>query len=173
MEKDVLRHADPARGRFRAFLLTALKHYVANEHVRATADKRGGAEAALPIDLETAEGRYGDQLQNDRTPERLYDRQWALAVLEGALVALRIECQANGRGALLDAARAMLTGDHDRVGYKDIARRFGMSESGARVAVHRLRVRYRDLVRAAIAQTVDSDKAVDDELRYLRAALDG
>jgi RNA polymerase sigma-70 factor (ECF subfamily) len=171
IEKDVLRHADPARGRFRAFLLTAIKHYAANEHARATADKRGGSRSHVPLDFEMAERRH--EPRNDLTPERLYDRRWALAVLERALAALRAECRANGREALLHAVHGSLTSEGDRMPYCEVAERLGMSESAVRVAVHRLRLRYRDLVRAEVAETVDDEEAVDEELRYLQAALGG
>ena len=173
IEKDILRHVDPARGKFRAFLLTALKHYAANEHARATADKRGGNQRSLPLDLEAAEGRYRHELADDLTPERLYDRRWALAVLERALAALRAECRANGREAFLDAVHGSLTGEGDRVPHREIAERFSMTESAVRVTVHRLRLRCRDLVRAEVAQTVESEETVEEELRYLLSALAG
>jgi RNA polymerase sigma factor (sigma-70 family) len=171
LEKDVLRHADPARGKFRAFLLTALKHYAANEHVRATAAKRGGGEPVLSFDRETAEGRYRHEPRDDLTPERLYERRWAVAVLERALDSLRIECRANGREAFFDAVHGSLTGDGDTGPYRQIADRFGMTQSAVGVSVHRLRLRYRDLVRAEVAETVESEPAVDDELRHLLSAL--
>jgi RNA polymerase sigma-70 factor (ECF subfamily) len=173
IEKDVLRHADPSRGKFRAFLLTALKHYAANEHARATADKRGGNQPSQPLDLEAAEGRYRHELRDDLTPERLYDRRWALAVLERALAALRAEYRANGREAFLDAVQGNLTGEGGRAPHREIAERFGMTESSVRVTVHRMRLRYRDLVRAEVAETVESEEAVDEELRYLLSALGG
>jgi RNA polymerase sigma-70 factor (ECF subfamily) len=172
IEKDLLRHVDPARGMFRAFLLTALKHYAANEHVRATAAKRGGGKPSLSLDLEAAEGRYQVECRNNLTPERLYDRRWALAVLQRALVALRAEFRANGREAFFDAVHGSLTSEDDRAPYREVANRFGMTESGVRVNVHRMRLRYRDLVRAEVAETVESEQAVDDELRYLLSALD-
>lgn len=173
IEKDVLRHADPSRGKFRAFLLTALKHYAANEHARATADKRGGNQPSQPLDLEAAEGRYRHETRDDLTPERLYDRRWALAVLERALAALRAECRANGREAFFDAVHGNLTGEGGRTPHCEIAERFGMTESSVRVTLHRLRLRYRDLVRAEVGETVESEEAVDDELRYLLSALGG
>lgn len=171
IEKDVLRHADPSRGKFRAFLLTALKHYAANEHARATAEKRGGTRIALTLEIGRAEGRYRQDPRDDLTPERLYDRRWALAVLERALAVLRAECRAKGREAFLDAVHGSLTGEGDRTPYREIAERFGMTESGVRVSVHRMRLRCRDLVRAEVAETVDSEEAVDEELRYLLSAL--
>jgi RNA polymerase sigma-70 factor (ECF subfamily) len=171
IEKDVLRHADPARGKFRAFLLTAVKHYAANEHARATAEKRGGTQIALTLELEGAEGRYRQEPRDDLTPERLYDRRWALAVLERALATLRAECRAKGREAFLDAVHGSLTGEGDGTPHREIAERFGMTESGVRVSVHRMRLRYRDLVRAHVAETVDTEEAVNEELRYLLSAL--
>ncbi len=171
MEKDVLLHADPARGKFRAFLLTSLKHYAANEHVRATAGKRGGARSSLSFDVETREGRYRNEPRDDRTPERLYDRRWALAVLERALDALRTEFRANGREEFFNAVHGSLTGESDAAPYRQIANRFGMSESGVKVTVHRMRLRYGELVRAEVAETVDTEEEVRDELRYLLSAL--
>jgi RNA polymerase sigma factor (sigma-70 family) len=171
LEKDVLRHADPARGKFRAFLLTSLKHYAANEHVRAAAAKRGGGEPLLSLDLEAAERRYWLEPRNDLTPERLYDRRWALSVLERALRALRAEFRATGRELFFDAVQGRLAGDAADMPYKEIADRFGMSESGVKVAVHRMRRRYGDLVRAEVADTVQTEAAIDVELRYLLTAL--
>ena len=173
IEKELLRHADPARGKFRAFLLTSLKHYAANEHVRAKAGKRGGAHSFLSIDLEAAEERYHGEPWDDLTPERLYERRWALAVLERALDALRKEFRANGRDTFYDAVHGSLVGESGTAPYREIAERFGTSEAAVKVAVHRMRRRYGDLVRAEVAETVDSDEAVDDELRYLLTALGG
>ena len=170
LEKDVLRHADPTRGKFRAFLLTSLKHYAANEHVRAAAGKRGGGESLLSIDL-AAEGRYGLEPRDDLTPERLYDRRWALAVLERALRALRAEFRASGRESFFEAVQGTLTGDDRAVSYRELADRFGVSESNVKVSIDRMRRRYGDLVRAEVAETVETEAGVDDELRYLLTAL--
>jgi RNA polymerase sigma factor (sigma-70 family) len=170
-EKELLRHADPARGKFRAFLLTSLKHYAANEHVRASAAKRGGAHSFLSLDLAAAEDRYRNEPRDDLTPERLYERQWALAVLERALDELRAEFRANGRETFYDAVHESLMGESNAASYRTIAERFGTSESAVKVSVHRMRRRYRELVRAEVAGTVESDDAVDDELRYLQTAL--
>jgi RNA polymerase sigma-70 factor (ECF subfamily) len=167
----VLGHADRARGKFRAFLLTSLKHYAANEHVRAAAGKRGGGEPLLSFDLQAAEGRYGLEPRDDLTPERLYDRRWAVAVLERALRALRAEFRAHGREPFFEAVQGTLIGDVDAVPYREIADRLGMTESNVKVTVHRMRRRYGDLVRAEIADAVETEEAVDDELRYLLTAL--
>jgi RNA polymerase sigma factor (sigma-70 family) len=171
IEKEVLRHADPARGKFRAFLLTSLEHYANNEHVRAAAAKRGGSQSFLSIDLDAAEERYRSAPRDDLTPERLYERRWALAILERALDALRTECRANGRDAFFDAVHERLIGESHTAAYREIAEQFGTSESAVKVTVHRMRRRYRELVRAEVAETVEGEDAVDDELSYLLAAL--
>ena len=171
IEKDALHHADPARGRFRAFLLTSLKHYVSNEHARAGAAKRGGGVPTLSLDVEVAESRYRLQARDDLTPERLYDRRWALAVLERALAQLRAEFRAVGREAFFDAMHGSLTGDAESASHREIGDRFGMTENAVKVAVHRMRRRYRALLRAEVAAMVESEREVEDELRYLRSAL--
>jgi RNA polymerase sigma-70 factor (ECF subfamily) len=171
IEKDVLRHADPARGRFRAFLLTSLKNFAANEHARATAAKRGSGGRVVSLDLEAAERRYRHEPRDDLTPEHLYDRRWALAVLERALVLLRAEFRAAGREAFFDAVQWTLTGDAEAVSYREIADRFCMTENALKVTVHRVRRRYRELLRAEVEETVDSEHQVEDELQYLMAAL--
>ena len=171
MEKDVLRQADPARGRFRGFLLTALKHYATNVHVRATAAKRGGGGPLLSLDLEAAERRYHHEPRDDATPERLYDRRWALTVLERALTRLRAESRAAGREPFVDAVHEHLTGDGGAASYRDLGDRFGMTENAIKVTVHRMRRRYRDLLRDEVAETVESEREVDDELHYLMSAL--
>jgi RNA polymerase sigma-70 factor (ECF subfamily) len=171
IEKDVLHHADPARGRFRAFLLTSLKHYTANEHARASAVKRGGGAPPLTLDVTAAENRYRLEPRDDLTPERLYDRRWALGVLERALAQLRAEFRAAGREPFLDAVHGSLMGDAEAGSYRDIGDRFGMTENAVKVAAHRVRRRYRDLLRAEVAEMVESEREVEDELRYLMSAL--
>lgn len=171
LEKDVLRHADPARGKFRAFLLTSLKHYAANVHMRAGAAKRGGGQPVLSLDAVSAERRYSREPTHGVTAERLYDRRWALTVLEDALTALRVEFRAAGREPFFDAVRGHLTGDHDAFSYQEIGERFGKTEAAVKVAVHRLRQRYREILRAGVAETVDDEGEVDDELRFLMSVL--
>ncbi len=173
LAKEILRRADPARGRFRAFLLTSLKYYVANEHMRAAAAKRGGDRVHEPIDLRAVEERCRCGNRDALTPERLYDREWALAVLQRALGQLREEARAAGRAEFFDAVHDSLVDDAPPASYRAIGARFGMTETAVRVRVHRLRRRYRDLLRAAVAETVGSDREVEEELRYLRSALCG
>jgi RNA polymerase sigma-70 factor (ECF subfamily) len=171
IEKDSLRHADPARGRFRAFLLTSLKHYAANEHVRATAAKRGGSAPVLSLDLEGAERGYRHEPRDDLTPELLYDRRWALTVLERALAGLRAEFRAAGREAFFSAVHGHLTGDVDAASYREIGNAFDTTENAVKVTVHRMRRRFRELLRAEVAETVDGEREVEDELHHLISVL--
>jgi RNA polymerase sigma-70 factor (ECF subfamily) len=171
LEKDVLRHADPARGRFRAFLLTSLKHYAANIRVRASAAKRGGGGPHQSLDLAAAERRYCSEPGHDVTPERMYDRRWALTVLESALTALRTEFRTAGREPFFDVVHGHLTGDGDTASYREIGERFGMTEAAIKVAMYRMRRRFRDLLRMVVAATVEDERDVDDELRFLMSVL--
>jgi RNA polymerase sigma factor (sigma-70 family) len=172
IEKDVLRHVDPARGRFRAFLLTSLKHYAANIHVRATAAKRGGGASMLSLDLAAAERRYCHEPHHGLTPECLYDRRWALTVLEAGLTALRMEFRSAGRESVFDAVHGHLTGEGEE-SYREIGERVDMTETAVKVAVHRMRRRYREVLRTLVAETVDDEREVDDELRFLMSVLRG
>jgi RNA polymerase sigma-70 factor (ECF subfamily) len=170
LEKDGFASVDPGRGRFRSFLLAACKHFLANEYDRATARKRGGGRAALPLDFADAEGRYGHEPAHALTPERLFDRRWALALLDAVLARLRREYESAGRGEIFDQLKGHLTGDGGRPS-AEIAAALGMREGAVKVAAHRLRVRYRDLLRDEIGQTLADPAEVDDEIRALFAAL--
>ena len=171
IEKDSLGAADQSRGRFRSFLLSACQHYLSNERSRARAEKRGGGKRAVPIDAAVAEGRYERALAHADTPERVFDRQWCLTLLEGVLGGLRDDYQAAGKGRLFDRLQEFLTADGGEGTYADAARDMGMTEAAVKVAVHRLRKRYRDDLRRRVAETVASDADVEDEIRYLRRTL--
>ena len=175
IEKNDLAAADPARGRFRAWLLASVKHYLANEWDRATAKKRGGGRAvfSLDIDADDAEGRYRREPAHSLTPERIFDRRWALTTLEQALVALEAQCGQEGKAELFQALRPTLTAEAtgDVTPYRQVAGQLGMSEGAVKVTAHRLRRQYRDLLRQAIAETVERPEDVDDEIRDLFAAL--
>ncbi|HWL53426.1 MAG TPA: sigma-70 family RNA polymerase sigma factor [Chthoniobacteraceae bacterium] len=158
------------RGRFRAFLLASMKHYLADERDRASARKRA-AEKNVSLDAGLAEHRYGRETTDPLTPERLFERQWALALLESVLQRLAGEYEAAGKTALFDELRFALTGDRSDVPYATLAGRLGMSEEAVRVAVHRLRHRYRRLLRHEVAQTVENASEVADELAALRRIL--
>ena len=171
LERGLLAEADPARGRFRSFLRTVCAHYLANRRDREKARKRGGGRAALPIDVADAEGRYARELADELTPDRIFDRSWALALLERVLDQLRREYDEAGKVATFEALRGGLESGPEDVPHAAIAARLGTSEGAARVAAHRLRRRYGELLRREIASTLDDPAEVDDEIRDLFAAL--
>lgn len=170
VEKNDLAAADRTRGRFRSFLLAACQHFLANEHDRATAKKRGGGRHPFPLDFADADGRFGREPATDDTPERAFERRWALELLEQAVTELRREYAESGRGRLFDALKGVLTGGADAP-YAALAADLGLTEGAVKVAAHRLRQRYRDRLREAIARTVADPAEVDDEIRDLFAAL--
>jgi RNA polymerase sigma-70 factor (ECF subfamily) len=170
LEKNDLAAADRTRGRFRSFLLAACQHFLANRHDHDTAKKRGGGRLPVSLDFGDAEARYAHEPAHADTPERLFDRRWALELLDRALTELRTEYEESGRAKLFAALKECLTGGAE-VGYAELAGQLGMTEGAVKVAVHRLRQRYRDRLRAAIAETVRAPEDVDDEVRDLFAAL--
>jgi RNA polymerase sigma-70 factor (ECF subfamily) len=171
LEKNDLATADRSRGRFRSWLLGCLKHFLANEWDRSTALKRGGGKSLLSIDAEDAEGRYLREPSHDLTPERVFDRRWALTLLDQTLSTLREECKKNGKTALFDALKPALAGEGRDESYSNLGTQLGMSEGAVKVAAHRLRARYRDILRLRIAETVDTEQAVDEEIKDLFEAL--
>jgi RNA polymerase sigma-70 factor (ECF subfamily) len=171
LEKNDLATADRSRGRFRSWLLGCLKHFLANEWDRSTALKRGGGKSLLSIDAEDAEGRYLREPSHDLTPERVFDRRWALTLLDQTLSTLREECKKNGKTALFDALKPALAGEGRDESYSNLGTQLGMSEGAVKVAAHRLRGRYRDILRLRIAETVDTEQAVDEEIKDLFEAL--
>lgn len=171
LAKNYLEGLRAERGRFRAFLLASLKHFLANEWDRAQRQKRGGGVLHLSLDWQDAEARYDLDPPDLASPDRLYDRAWALALLERVVVRLREECVGEGRAAFFEAVKECLTGGDAAVSYREAAERLQSSEGALRVAVHRLRKRYRDLLREEIAQTLEDPAQVPEELRSLQAAL--
>lgn len=170
IERNGLRHADPERGKFRSFLLVSLKHFLSDEWDKSRAQKRGGGTAPLRLDFDAIEGRGIPEPTDAQTPDRLYDRAWALATLDAVLAALRAEYEAAARGDLFEALRGTLTGEP--VGaYAELAPRLGMSEAAIKTAVHRLRKRYKALLSAQVAQTLTDDADPDVELRDLLEAV--
>ncbi|QEH31638.1 RNA polymerase sigma factor [Aquisphaera giovannonii] len=171
IEKSDLRAADPARGRFRSFLLTACRHFLANEHDRETARKRGGGRCVVSIDRRDAEGRYLIEPAHAMTPEHLFERRWALALLERALDELGREYRAAGKGPLFEHLKASLTGDDAGASHAEAGRALGMTEAAVKKAAQRLRRAFREAIRRRILETVDDPGLVDDEIRSLFAAL--
>jgi RNA polymerase sigma factor (sigma-70 family) len=170
IETDGFASADPKLGRFRSYLLGALKHFLANEWHRSQTQKRGGQVQFIEWDALDPEARYAGATEQSDDPEHLFDREWALETIAGALKTLRDEMTEAGKGEQFDALKSSLTGE-DELPREEIAARLEMSEGAVKVAVHRLRQRYRKLLRAAVAETVSSEADLDDEMRYLVAVL--
>jgi RNA polymerase sigma-70 factor (ECF subfamily) len=171
LEKNYLAGADPAKGRFRSFLLASLKHFLANEWDKTKAQKRGGGQILIPIDVATAETSCGIEPTDNLTAEKIFERRWALTLLEQVLRRLRAEYVRDGRGNLFEQLKPTLTEVSRSVRYAEIAARLGTNEGAVKVAVHRLRQRYREVLRAEIADTVVGPGEVEDEIRNLFAAL--
>lgn len=171
LEKHYFRDADPARGRFRAFLSGAIKNFVSNERDRSRTVKRGGRHVIVPLEIETAEGWYTVEARDDLTPEKVFDRQWALVVLDRVLNRLRDKHLAEGRGAQFDQLRVFLNGRGEGASYAEVARALGTTEGAVKVAVHRLRRQFREVLVAEIADTVTSQSDIDGEIRHLMAAV--
>ncbi|MBU6400465.1 MAG: sigma-70 family RNA polymerase sigma factor [Verrucomicrobia bacterium] len=171
LEKHWLRAVAPEKGRFRSFLLVSLKHFVANEWDKMRAQKRGGGQTVVSLDAQSAEERYRFEPVDRLSADKIYERRWALTLLDRVLARLRDEQAAAGKGALFDALKEGLTGGRDSVGYADHAARLGLSEGALKVAAHRLRRRYRELLREELSQTVASAEDVEAELRALQLAL--
>jgi len=166
IEKEILAEVTRNGGRFRSFLLTVLKRFLANEWHREHAQKRSGGRPLFSID-DTGEVPYHRELTEQATPETLFERQWATAILEQVLVRLRDEYTAAGKKALFEQLQNCLPGAHSEIRYGELAVAFGMKQAAVRMATHRLRRRYGQLLRAEIAATVSSPEEIDEELRYL------
>jgi RNA polymerase sigma factor (sigma-70 family) len=173
LEKNWVGGADQRKGKFRSFLLTAMKRFLADEWDKARAQKRGGGQAPLPLQFDTAETRYGHEPADQVTPEQSFERRWALTLLDSVLNRLRAEFEQEGRAELFAALNPCLVGDRTAQPYAELAVKLGVSEGTVKSAVHRLRQRYRQLLRDEIAQTVAEPGEVDEELRHLFAVLGG
>lgn len=173
LDKDrrMLRQADPGRGRFRSFLLASLKHFAANERERTAAMKRGGGVELRSLDFEWAEGRFQLEPFTEETPDRVFDRRWAVTVLDRALAELRARASEGGRLTHFEHLKVFLTGERPQVDYAATGASLGMSPGAVKVAVHRLRRQFGEAVRGEIRQTVSSPEEVEDELRYLWSAV--
>ena len=170
IETEGFASADRERGRFRSYLLGAMKHFLANEWHRAQTQRRGGKLQFIEFDALDPEARYAGASEQSDNPELLFDREWALQTIAGALQELREEMVKAGKSEQFDALKGSLTGE-DELPRDEIAARLNMSEGAVKVAVHRLRQSYRMLLRAAIAGTVSNEADLDDEMRYLIEVL--
>jgi RNA polymerase sigma factor (sigma-70 family) len=171
IEKNLVQAADRERGRFRSFLLTSFKHFAADERDRTLAKKRGGDARVISLDFESAETRYHLDPADDRTAESAFDHQWAVTVLETVFNRLREQYGTQGKAALFEQIKVALARDGAAVPYSDLAARLEMTEGAVRVAVHRLRGRYRELLREEIGHTVGDTSDVEEEIRHLFEAL--
>jgi RNA polymerase sigma-70 factor (ECF subfamily) len=173
LERRDFENVSQERGRFRSFLLASLKHYMANESARRLTQKRGGGEVILSLELDSAEGRYRFEPSEPVTPESLYERRWALTVIERVLAYLRQDWEASGRGMEFDELKACLLGETPDGGYLAVAEKLNMTEGAVRTATHRLRRKFQARLRHDIAETVSDPDDVEDELQYLIRALAG
>lgn len=173
VEDRALRDIDRGRGRFRVFLLASFNHWMINEWKHGSRQKRGGGVRPLSFDWESAETGLKLEAADDRSPDRLFDREWALALLGKVLGDLESVCRNEGNAAQFERLKPCLTADSTRIAYHELAADLGLSEGAARVAVHRLRKRYRSLLTEEIARTLASPDAVEEEMKSLFAALAG
>jgi len=171
LEKQVLRLADSKRGRFRSFLLATLKNFLADERDRARAQKRGGGRKLLSIDFNQAENQYALEPADRLSPEKLFDKSWALTVLERTMACLKTELAGKNKKELFDHLKIYLTAEKGSIPYRDTAAELNMTEAAVRTAVHRLRRHYRKSLRDEIAQTVTTEDQIDEEIDDLFAAL--
>ena len=165
LEHNTIARADPARGRFRSFLLGSLKNFLAHEWEKARAQKRGGRVLVIPLEFDTAETRCSPELANTDTPDKIFDRQWALSLR------LRADYADCGKDDLFRGLKETLTGGRSEIPYRELGGRLGMSEGAVKTAAHRLRQRYRELLREEIANTLAGPEEAEEELRHLFAAL--
>jgi RNA polymerase sigma factor (sigma-70 family) len=172
LEKEFLAGVDRGKGRFRSFLLAACKHFLSNQRDRARTKKRGGAREFISIDLDHAENRYRLEPADDLTPEKLFQRRWAMTLLEQVLESLKNESVRTGKGKQFDHWKVFLAGDKGQLSHRETAEKLDMSQAAVKVAVHRLRKRYRQLLREEIARTLNQGDSIEDEIRELFQALE-
>lgn len=171
LEKHDLLAANPECGKFRSFLLATLKHFLSDQRDLARAKKRGGGRKSLSLDFQDAENQYGLEPADRLSPEKLFEKSWALTVLEKTMASLRAESARREKEDVFDHLKLYLTTEKDKIPYKDMAEKLKISEGSVRVSVHRLRRRYRELLRDEIAQTVAAEDQIDEEIGHLFTAL--
>jgi RNA polymerase sigma factor (sigma-70 family) len=171
LEKNYLDGITSEKGKFRAFLLTAVKRFLANEWDRANRQKRGGGVAPLSLDWQDADSRYQIHPADNLSPDKLYDRAWAVTMLERVITRLRDESGADGKARVYEQLKSYLMAGKSDIPYAQAASALDMTEGAVRVAIHRLRRRYRELLREEIAQTLSDPAQVDEEMQALFSAL--
>jgi len=173
LEKQAIARADRSRGRFRSFLVTALKNFLNNEWQKARAEKRGGGKPELSLDFDSGESRYQIEPSHELTPERLYERRWVLTLLDQVLERLRIELVEAGKAEHFEHFKGALTGEATAADYERAAEAIGITPAAAKQAAYRMRKRYRQFFREEVARTVANEADVDDEIGRLLATLGG
>jgi RNA polymerase sigma-70 factor (ECF subfamily) len=173
IEKQTLQGLERGTGRFRSYLLTCFNHFVGDEQDRAGRLKRGGGREIISLDAQLAEGRYQLEPPDLQDPEKIFERRWALTVLDRVLARLRMELEAEGKGQCFQHLQALVVGEPGAGRQAEVAARLGWNEGTVAVALHRLRRSYRRVLREEIAQTVQRVEEVDDEMRHLLAVLRG
>jgi RNA polymerase sigma-70 factor (ECF subfamily) len=171
LEKKRLLSAEPSRGSFRSFLLASLSNFIANHWRAESAQKRGGGKTILSIDYQQADNLYAGQPSDGLTAEKIFERNWALSILEQSLQAVGEQYEQSGKRELFESLKGFLTG-YDNAPYAELAEKTGMRENAIKVAVHRLRQRYGQQLRLQIAKTVQDPADVDQELKSLFQALE-
>ena len=171
LEKNLLGGADRSRGKFRSYLLIALKFYLQNARAFRTAQKRGGGRILISLDDESPEARYVKEPSTEASPEKMFEQRWAMTILEHVQRQLQEDYEGRDKGDLFDALKGFLSETADMRDYNTVAERLGMKPNAVAVAVHRLRDRYRELVRVEVAQTVASPEDVDAEMQHFFTAL--
>lgn len=171
LAKNYLEGLSAERGRFRAFLLASLKHFLANEWDKSQRQKRGGGVTHLSLDWQTADSKFQVAASNEPGPDQAFDREWALALLSRVIERLQSECAADGKAKLFEQLKVFLAEGKGDTAQSEVAKALGMEEGAVRVAVHRLRKRYRQLLRDEIANTLSDPAMVDEEMRALFGAF--
>ena len=171
LERDFLQLVNPERGRFRSYLLSALKHFLSDQWDRARALKRGGGQKAISLDLKDAEGRYAVEPAKGLSAEQVFERQWTLTVLDRVLCRLQAEYANSGKSKIFERLKEFLTGDSGKDSYAQAAVALDMTEGAVKVAAHRMRRRYAQLLQEEITETVTTPDEVEDEIRHLFMSL--
>jgi len=171
LERNALARVHPAGGKFRSFLLTCLKHFLVNARERAQARRRGGGQRVLSLDGAAAETRYALEPAHPQSPEAIFERRWAFALLERTLTALEREYTASGKGELFEALQGFLPCGQGAISRAEVALQRGVSVGAIDVAIHRLRQRFGGLLRDQVAQTVSCEAEVEEEIRYLISVI--
>jgi RNA polymerase sigma-70 factor (ECF subfamily) len=171
LQNDLLDSVDRGKGRFRSFLLAAFKHFLSNERDKARAQKRGGGQVLVPLDARNAETHYGFELVEKMTAEKIFERRWAMTLLEQTTARLREEYERDGKTELFEQLKVTLTEPRGAIAYAALGRALHLSEGAVKVAVHRLRLRYRWILRAEVADTLADPDDLEDEVRQIFRAL--